>query len=301
MCDEHTLNDDRQYLRNTANLSRRQFSQLAAGTALAMMLPLAAGAENAEEILESDVMVTTPDGEADCYFVHPATGRHAAVLVWPDVLGLRPAFREMGRRLAQSGYAVLVVNSFYRSARAPVVPEGATFQDEGIREIVMPLARQLSPATYVADARAFVEFLDNQPAVDAGRPIGTIGYCMGGPIVMHSAAALPDRIGAVGSFHASNLVTESEDSPHRQIPSMRAQVLVAIAENDHEKEPETKDTLIKSFAEAGLTAEVEVYEDALHGWCVVDSPVYHQAQAERAWSRMLALFEAALARRDETA
>jgi carboxymethylenebutenolidase len=241
-----------------------------------------------------DVKITTPDGVADCYFVHPSSGAHAAVLVWPDILGLRPAFRQMGRRLAESGYSVLVVNPYYRTQHSPVVPEGASFADEATRNIVYPLYQTLSPDTHVTDARAFVTWLDGQPSVDTRRKIGTTGYCMGGPIVMRTAAAIPGRIGAAASFHGGGLVTDTPDSPHLLVPQMKAQFLVAIAENDDEKEPQAKDTLRETFSQAGLPAEIEVYAGAAHGWCPPDSPVYNEAQAERAWSRLLVLFGNAL-------
>jgi carboxymethylenebutenolidase len=215
--------------------------------------------------------------------------------VWPDILGLRPAFRQMGKRLAESGYAVLVVNPFYRQAKAPVVPAGASFADQKTRDIVMPLAKALSATTNTTDARAFVEFLDSQPAVDKNRKIGTTGYCMGGPIVMRTAAAVPDRIGAGASFHGGGLVTKAPDSPHLLIPQMKAHFLFAIAENDDEREPEVKNVLREWFDKAKLPAEIEVYAGAAHGWCPPDSAVYHEKQAERAWSRLLVLFKEGLA------
>ena len=291
MCDEKTVRDNDAFLTGDGKLTRRQFGALSAGAGLAMILPSPA---NAQAVTETDVDVPTPDGIADCYFVHPSDGAYPGVIVWPDILGLRPAFRMMGRRLAESGYSVLVVNPFYRGARAPVVPEGASFQDESTRNIVFPLAGQLNAQTHVSDAGAFVEFLDAQAAVDTNRKIGTTGYCMGGPIVMRTAAAVPDRIGAGASFHGGGLVTDADDSPHRLIPEMDAQFLFAIAENDDESDPEAKNVLRQSFDAVGLEAEIEVYEGALHGWCPPDSAVYHEAQAERAWSRLLVLFENAL-------
>ncbi|HSG95643.1 MAG TPA: dienelactone hydrolase family protein [Afifellaceae bacterium] len=252
-------------------------------------------AADALDVTETDVSVTTPDGTADCYFVHPSAGRHPGVIIWPDILGLRPAFRQMGKRLAESGYAVLVVNPYYRSVKAPVVPEGATFQDPAIRETVMPLARQLGAGTHVTDARAFVRFLDQQAAVDSRRKLGTMGYCMGGPIVMRTAAAVPERIGAAATFHGSGLATDAADSPHLLIPQMNAHFLIAIAANDDAKQPGAKDTLREAFAAASLPAEIEVYGETLHGWCPPDSAVYNEKQAERAWSRLLASFEVALA------
>jgi carboxymethylenebutenolidase len=174
------------------------------------------------------------------------------------------------------------------------VPEGASFADETTRNLVMPLRQSLTPVTDVTDAKAFVAWLDGQPSVDTQRGMGTTGYCMGGAIVMRTAAAVPDRIAAAATFHGGGLVTDTPDSPHLLIPQMQAQFLIAIAENDDEKEPETKNTLRESFAQAGLSAEIEVYAGAAHGWCPPDSPVYNEQQAERAWSRLLVLFENAL-------
>ena len=291
MCDNHTPDEWAEYLRK-AKITRRQFGALSAAGMAALMTPHAA---DAADVTESDVNIATPDGAADCYFVHPVSGASAAVLVWPDILGLRTAFRAMGKRLAEEGYAVLVVNPFYRSAEAPVVPEGASFADEATRNIVFPLARQLTPETHVTDARAFIGWLDQQDAVDKSRSIGTTGYCMGGPMVMRTAATRPDRVGAGASFHGGGLATEADDSPHLLIPEMQADFLIAIAENDDEKEPQAKTTLRKAFADAGLDAEIEVYEGTMHGWCPIDSAVYDEIQAERAWSRMLALFDKSLA------
>ena len=292
MCDERTVEDNEKLLRQSGRLSRRQFNAMTAGAALSMILPQAA---HALAVTERDVSVQTPDGSADCYVVHPASGKHPGVIIWPDILGLRPAFRLMGKRLAESGYSVMVVNPYYRSAKAPVVPEGASFQDPSIREIVLPLARELTAETQMSDARAFVSFLDQQAAVDTARQIGTTGYCMGGPMTMRTAAAVPDRIGAGASFHGGRLVMEGTDSPHLLVPKMKAQFLFAIAQNDDERDPETKKVLRESFDKAGLSAEIEVYEGAMHGWCPPDSAVYNEKQAERAWSRLLALFETALA------
>ena len=289
MCDEHTLADAEAA---PGGLTRRQFAAATAGAAVAAMVPHAGAAQ---AVTGRDVIVETPDGQADCYFTHPDSGSHAGVLVWPDILGLRPAFRSMGDRLASSGYAVLVVNPYYRQATAPVVPEGASFRDAATRETVMPLARSLSAETNVADAKAFVDFLDAQDAVDTERRIGTTGYCMGGPMVMRTAAAVPARIGAGASFHGGGLASDDAASPHLLVPQMRASFLIAIAENDDERDPNAKALLREAFDGAGLAAEIEVYEGTLHGWCPTDSAVYHEEQAERAWSRLLALFDGALA------
>ena len=290
MCDKDHFDEDLEKYIRAGRVSRRDFGALTAGVGLAMMLPRAA---NAQAVTEKDVEIRTPDGVCDAYFVHPSSGAHAAVLVWPDILGLRPAFRQMGKRLAESGYSVLTVNPFYRGKRAPVVAPGATF-DEATRAIVFPLAQQLNATTHVTDARAFVSWLDQQPQVDRNRGIGTTGYCMGGPITMRTAAALPERIGAAASFHGGGLVSQAPDSPHLLVPQMKAQYLFAVAENDDEREPEAKNVLREAFAKANLQAEIEVYP-AAHGWCPPDGAVYDEAQAERAWSRMLVLFERALA------
>ncbi len=291
MCDEKTIGDANEHLRR-ARLTRREFGALSIGTGLAMLLPRAA---NAQEVTASNVEVTTPDGTADCYFVHPTMGTHPAVLIWPDALGLRPAFEQMGRRLAESGYSVLVVNPYYRTERAPVVPEGASFQDEGTRNTIFALMGSLNAETHFADARAFISYLDAQDSVDTSRKVGTMGYCMGGPITMRTAAAVPDRVGAGASFHGGGLVTDQPDSPHLLVGDMQAHYLFAIAENDDESDPEAKNVLREVFDQAGLPAEIEVYAGALHGWCPPDMPVYNEAQAERAWSRLLVLFETALA------
>ena len=287
MCDERTVVDNDEYL-SAKEMTRRQFGAEAAGAGLAVLLTSTA---NAQAVTESDVDVTTPDGVADCYFVHPASGSHPGVLIWPDAFGLRPAMKQMARRLAESGYSVLVANQYYRSQRAPIV-DSTNFAE--VRDTVRPLMASLNANTHVKDARAFVRFLDSQPSVDARRKIGTMGYCMGGPITMRTAAAVPDRIGAGASFHGGGLVTDRADSPHLLVPKMQAHYLFAIAENDDARQPDAKDVLRDAFARAGLPAEIAVYEGALHGWCPPDSRVYHEAQAELAWSRLLALLERAL-------
>jgi carboxymethylenebutenolidase len=281
MCDQDHFEEDlRKY-------SRRDVGTLAAAVGVAMMLPRAA---NAQAVKESEVNIKTPDGECDAYFVTPTTGAHAAVLVWPDIFGLRPAFRQMGKRLAESGYSVLVVNPFYRQKKAPTAPNGASTP---IPEVV-PLMQALNATTHTTDAKAFIAWLDSRAEVDKNKKIGTTGYCMGGPIVMRTAAAVPNRVGAGGSFHGGGLVTQNPDSPHLLIPQMKAQFLIAVAENDDMREPNTKTVLKDSFAAAKLNAEIEVYP-AAHGWCPPDTTVYDKDQSEKAWGRMLAMFEKALA------
>ncbi len=291
MCDEITQKDV-DACGPGKGVSRRKFNKLSATAAMAAMLPPVA---NAQPVSERDVEITTPDGVADCYFVYPSMGAHAAVLVWPDILGLRPAFREMGKRLARSGYAVLTVNPFYRDAPSPQVKPGANFGDEETRNIVLPMARNLNADTHFTDARAFQAWLDQQPEVDTSRGIGTTGYCMGGPMVMRSVAAVPDRFKAGATFHGGGLATDAPNSPHLLIPDTTAEMLHAVAENDDANDPDAKFTLQEAYGAARIPAEIEVYEGTLHGWCSIDFPVYHQAQAERAWSRLLALFEKALA------
>ena len=289
MCDEKTTNDANEYLRRSGALTRRQFGEVSMGAGLAMLLPRAA---NAQAVTESELDVTTPDGVSDSYFVHPSSGSHPGVLIWPDAFGLRPAKRQMAKRLAESGYSVLVVNQYYRSQRAPIV---STTNFAEVSDTLRPLMGSLNAETQTRDAQAFIGFLDRQQSVDSNRKMGTMGYCMGGPFTMRTAAALPDRVGAAASFHGGGLVTDQPDSPHLLVPQMKAQYLFAIAANDDENQPEAKDVLRDAFAQASLSAEIEVYDGAMHGWCPPDSQVYDEPQAERAWSRLLALFTRALA------
>ncbi len=292
MCDKDSLDDMTEFVRRSGDVSRRQFGALTLGAGLSVMLPRLA---DAADTTESEVVIKTADGTADAYFVHPTRGRYPAVLIWPDIFGLRPAFRQMGKRLAESGYAVLVVNPFYRTQKAPTAPDHADFNDPATRQTLMALAGTLNPDTASTDAKAFVGYLDSQSSVDPKRRMGTTGYCMGGPFTLRTAAAFPDRIGAGASFHGGGLVTDKPESPHLLIPKIKAHYLFAIAENDDQRQPEAKDVLRDSFAKAKLPAEIEVYAGALHGWCPPDSHVYNQAQAEKAWSRMLVLFKTALA------
>jgi len=292
MCDDRTQKDADEFLARSGKVTRREFGKISAAVGLAAMLPPVA---NAQAVTETDVNVTTPDGVADCYFVHPSSGRHPGIIVWPDILGLRPGFRAMGRRLAQSGYSVLVVNPFYRNARSPVVNEGDTFSQPEVRSVVMPMYQALNAETHFTDARAMIEFIDQQAAVDTSKGLGTTGYCMGGPMVMRTVATVPERMGAGATFHGGGMATDADNSPHLLIPQTQAQMLHCVAANDDESDPDAKNTLRDTYSQAGIAAEIEVYEGTLHGWCPIDSDVYHQAQAERAWSRMLALFERALA------
>jgi carboxymethylenebutenolidase len=276
----------------TRDLSRSQFGALTLGVGLTAMLPRLA---DAAETTESEIEIKTADGTCDAYIVHPAKGRHPAVLIWPDIFGLRPAFRQMGKRLAESGYTVLVINPFYRTKKAPTAPEHPDFGDPATRQALMALAGTLSPATAQTDATAFVGYLDAHAAVDKKKKMGTTGYCMGGPFVFRTAASFPDRVGAAATFHGGGLATDKPESPHLLIPKMKAHFLIAIAENDDASQPDVKNILKESFAKANLPAEIEVYAGTKHGWCPPDSQVYNQEAAEKAWSRMMALFKSTLA------
>jgi len=287
MCDQDHFEKDRQDYEARGLVTRKQFGVML-GAGMAMMLPQTA---NAVSVTETDVTVKTPDGTADCYFVHPASGTAPGVLIWPDIFGLRPAFRQMGKRLAESGYSVLVVNPFYRTQKAPTAAAGSATP---IQE-VMPLARSLNETTQMTDAKAFIGWLDTQKPVARNRKVGTQGYCMGGPIAFRTAAAVPDRVGAVASFHGGGLVTDAPNSPHLQAAKSKAQFLVAIAENDDQRSPNDKTVLKETFAKANLPAEIEVYAGTAHGWCPPDSRVYNEPAAEKAWSRLLALYGTALA------
>jgi carboxymethylenebutenolidase len=287
MCDQDHSEDDRKQYEALGLVTRKQFG-IMLGAGMAMMLPQAA---NAAEVTESDVTVTTPEGSADCYFVHPTRGTAPGVLIWPDIFGLRPAFRQMGKRLAESGYSVLVVNPFYRVKKAPTADAGAATPIAQVR----PFAAGLNETTHMTDAKAFIGWLDLQSSVAKNRKIGTQGYCMGGPIAFRTAAAVPERVGAVGSFHGGGLVTDMPNSPHLQAAKSKAQFLIAIAASDDANSPNDKTTLKDTFAKANLPAEIEVYAGSMHGWCPPDSTVYNEPLAEKAWSRLLALYGKALA------
>ena len=285
MCDELTEADNERFL---ANEARRQADAGAAGIAV---LPSPA---DAVPVTVAHVSIPTSDGTADAFFVAPAQGTHPAVLVWPDVMGLRPAFEQMGRRLAESGYAVLVVNQFYRGTKAPFLKHGEDWRQPEVSAKMMPWRQALTPAATASDARAFITWLDKQKAVDTDRGVGITGYCMGGPMTMITAAARPDRVRAAASFHGTEIATDKPDSPHLQVEKMKAQFLFAIAENDDQRNPQEKEMVRAAFAAAMLPAEIEVYNGAMHGWCPPDSRAYNQAQAEKAWARQFALFKRAL-------
>ncbi len=291
MCDQDAFAEMLEYQRKFEALSRRRFGALALGLGVMALLPPVA---DAAEVSETEVYIHTPAGTADAYFVHPAKGSHPGVLVWPDALGLRPAFRQMGRRLAESGYAVLVVNPFYRLQRAPTAPAHADLGDPAVMNAIMAQMSTLTAQSEAEDAQAFVTWLDHQGAVDRRRPVGTMGYCMGGAMTMRTAAAIPHRVGAGASFHGGGLVTDKPDSPHLLIPKIRADYLIAIAANDDQKQPEAKDVLRAAFAQSREPAEIEVYAGTMHGWCPPDMPAYNEEAAEKAWARLLVHFQQAL-------
>ncbi len=283
MCDDLTDADN-------AKLSRRDFGTVAGAAVVAALVPAPA---DAKPVSGRDVSFATPDGTADGYFVAPATGRHPAVLVWPDILGLRPAMRQMADRLAQSGYAVLTLNPFYRSVQGQFLKPGEGFGTASVREKIGPWRALLTPDAVTRDAVASIAWLDKQKAVDTKRGVGTTGYCMGGPFTMRTAAAVPSRVKAGASFHGGGIGTDKPDSPHLLVPKMKAGYLFAVAQNDDQRNPGEKELVRAAFAEAKLSAEIEVYP-ANHGWCPPDAPAFDQVQAERAWGRLLALLSAKL-------
>lgn len=287
MCDETDLSDFR-----NRGLNRRQFgiTGMAAGLAACTSME---DSDGDGTLTESMVEIPTADGTMDAFFVHPAGDDEAAVIIWPDIAGLRETFKAMARRLAGEGYAVLVANPYYRDVKAPQFTDFADFMARKGFESTGPWREKFTPAGVMGDARALVTWLDAQVAVDTEDGIGTQGYCMGGPFTVATAAAVPSRVKAAASCHGGGLVTAKPDSPHLRLKDTQASFLFAIAQNDDAKQPEAKDILRKTADAAGRPAEIEVYP-ADHGWCVPDSPAYNREQAERAWSRVLALYEEAL-------
>jgi len=280
--------------------TRREFVALSVAVGLATATGAAAGAGLA--LVETDVAIKTPDGVCDAAFIRPASGTHPGVLVWPDAAGLRPALRDIGRRLAAEGYSVLVPNPFYRVAKAPVFETASTldFQDAATRAKLTPLIASVNgPGAAARDAAACIAFLDAQPQVDKAKKLGTQGYCMGGALAVRTAAAVPARVGAAASFHGGGLVTDKPDSPHLLAPKIKARMYLGIASNDDERQPDAKTRLREAFAAAGVPADIEVYP-ARHGWCVPDmpsengAPLYSKPEAERAWGALLALYKTAL-------
>jgi carboxymethylenebutenolidase len=286
----------------SSDSSRREFMALSAAVGVAAATSSVSAAEL--PVVSSDVTVKTRDGSCDAAFVHPASGTHPGVIIWTDIFGLRPVFRDFAKRMAAQGYAVLVPNPFYRTAKAPVFGDISSFnfQDPASREKLSQLTGPLNaPGAAESDAVAFVTFLDAQKQVNKSKKIGTQGYCMGGPLVLKTAASVPERVGAGGSFHGGALVTDKPDSPHLLAPKIKGSLLIAIAASDDMKQPDAKDKLREAFAAAKVPADIEVYTGTIHGWCVPDMPlqngmpIYNKPDAERAWSKLLALYKTSLA------
>jgi carboxymethylenebutenolidase len=283
------------------DLSRRDFVNMSIAAGVAAVT--AGTASAAEKITEQDVAIKTPDGMCDAAFIHPATGAHAAVIIWPDAFGLRPSMREMAKRLAEQGYSVLVPNPFYRVSKAPQFTDASKVDFAKERDKINPLMGSINAAgTVEKDAPAFIAWLDSQPAVDKRKKIGTQGYCMGGALVVRTAAAVPDRIGAGASFHGGGLVTDQPNSPHLLAPKIKAKMYFGIAANDDMRQPDMKTKLKEAFEAAHNPADVEVYTMSQHGWCVPDmpagndgTPIYNKPDAERAWSKLTTLYKSQLA------
>jgi len=284
------------------DLARRDFVALSvtAGLAATAVTASAAG----KDVVETDVMIKTADGMCDAAFIHPKSGSHPGVLIWTDAFGLRPAFREMAKRLAAEGYSVLVPNPFYRVAKAPVFGDVSNFnfQNADDRAKLGPLMGSINaPGAAERDATTFITWLDSQKQVNKSKKIGTQGYCMGGPLIVKTAAAVPGRVGAAGSFHGGGLVTDKPDSPHLLASKIKAHMYFGVASNDDKQQPDAKDKLKAAFADAHVPTEIEVYSQSLHGWCVSDMPkqngasIYNQPDAEKAWGKLLALYKTGLA------
>jgi carboxymethylenebutenolidase len=286
MCDD----DIHQGLVHDPSVSRRAF-----GLMTVALTGVATVARADDTVVEKDVEIKTPDGTADAALFYPkAKGKFPAVLLWPDVMSLRPVFRDMGRRLAAAGYVVLVPNLYYRVQKAPVIQGSFNFANPEDRAKLMPMRATVTPEGTAKDAVAYLAFLDAQPQTNKAKKAGVQGYCMGGPLSFQTAAAVPGRIAAVASFHGGGLLTAKPDSPHLLLPQTKASYLIEIADNDDKQDPTVKDKLKVAFAEAKLPAQIEVFEGANHGWTVKGSQVYNEEAAERAWSNLLALYKQAL-------
>jgi carboxymethylenebutenolidase len=283
-------------------ITRRDFVTMTVAAGIAATTGVQGSAQG--QVVETNVTIKTADGTCDAAFIHPANGSHPGVLIWPDAFGLRPSMRDMAKRLAADGYSVLVPNPFYRVAKAPVVDNVPTFNfgDPAQRAKLTPLMGSINAAGAAeADANAFIAWLDGQRQVDRTKKVGTQGYCMGGALVVRTAAAVPDRVGAGASFHGGGLVTTNPNSPHLLAPKLKARMYFGVAANDDAQQPEAKTKLKEAFEAAKVPAEIEVYPQAQHGWCVPDMPMqangqptYSKPDAERAWSKLLALYKTAL-------
>jgi carboxymethylenebutenolidase len=276
-----------------AALSRRAFGALSLGVGAAVTAPaaMAAGA-----VVESDIVIKMADGSCDAALFHPlGSGSWPGAVIFADALGLRPAFRDMGRRLAAEGYTVLVPNPFYRTRVAPVLSGPFDFSKPEDRAKLTDLMAPLTAEVKVRDGTSYIAYLDTLPQVNTKAPIGVSGYCMGGPYTMLIAAAISGRVGAAGSFHGGNLVTDKPDSPHLLAPKIKASYYFAIATNDDQRQPDAKDKLREAFDAARHPVNIEVYEGCNHGWCVSDGMVYNKPGADRAWGELIALYKKSLA------
>jgi carboxymethylenebutenolidase len=283
-------------------ITRRDFVSITVGAGIVAATGAEATAQ--QRVVETNVEIKTPDGTCDAAFIHPATGAHPAVLIWTDAFGLRPSMRDIAKRLAGDGYSVLVPNPFYRLAKSPVFGDASKFNfgDPAQRGKLTPLMGSINAAGAAErDAAAFIAWLDGQKPVDRAKKVGTQGYCMGGALVVRTAASLPNRVGAGASFHGGGLVTANPDSPHLLAPKIKGRMYIGIAANDDMQQPDAKTRLKEAFDAAKVPAEVEVYPQAQHGWCVADmplqangQPIYNKADADRAWGKLLALYKAGL-------
>ena len=272
-------------------LSRRKFVALSLAAGVGSGARPAFGENLA--VTATDVLVKTPDGVCDAAFFHPVKGSHPGVLIWPDSSSLRPALRELGRRTAAEGYSVLVPNHLYRMAKSPVFPE--SFNPITNREDAAFYRRVTAPffaaGAVERDATAYINFLRQQRQVNSKKKMGTHGYCLGGAYVLRTAALFPNEVAAGASFHGGFLATAKPNSPHLLAPKIKARLYFAIASDDDKREPEVKTKLKEAFEAAKVRAEIEVYPNALHGWCVPDSNnAYNQADADRAWAKLVALY-----------
>jgi carboxymethylenebutenolidase len=288
MCDDLTTHDEDAALASKG-MSRRDFAALTGAGALGAGWAESALAKDLAVVSET-VVIPTPHGKLDALFVRPGRGRHPAVILWPDIAGVRDAYAQMARRLAASGFAVLVANQYYRSAPAPIMTSIMQWRTPEGQAKLKPMIALISAEGIASDARAMVAWLDKRREVNTKRAIGTQGYCMGGPFAVRSAWAAPGRIRAAASFHGGGLVTQAPDSPHQLLAASKASYLIAVARNDDARAPGDKDVFREAAKTAGRPAEIEVY-NADHGWCTLDSPVYDKAEAERAWARLLALYK----------
>ena len=277
---------------NSGGVSRRQFAAFAALGAAGVGTAATAAAP---QVMDMDVNIKTADGMCNAALAHPqGAGRWPAVIVWTDAFGLRPFFREFGKRIAAEGYVVLTPNPFYRSTHDRVFPNGIDFNNPDQRKQLADLRAPMTPEAITRDAGSFVAFLDAQPMVDKRKKMGVQGYCMGGPLMMQTAAAAPNRIGAGASFHGGGLVTDRPDSPHLLVPKLKGAYYFAVADNDDKQQPDAKTKLKAAFDTANIPAKVEVYAGCMHGWCAADTPPYNKEGAERAWGELMMLYKGAL-------